>query len=309
MAYYGSGYSSGINQNFNPITSSPQAGAIPTAGGYYNAQSALPGPTVDSKGLQGANVADKIQTPALGSLLNGGQQGAINEQQRMSGLPDWANQFIQTNAGYQGNMGKNQSGMNNYSSGQLNDAYYSSAPTLGGIYSQYGSGFDPSKFTGLSSQDGSLMGLENGLSSHGYNLGNIGRYYQDQSQQNGAMKGVNYGFDPTFGITGSIGGLNFDVNRMQGLTPGTPFTNQNHDYGAAKDYQSWSRGPGASITNYLNSVSKYPVSGLNFDMVNNALLNNPNTRMGVYAGSGYDSIPEGISRMTDMTMPHYGRMM
>lgn len=212
MAYYGSGYSSGIGQNFNPIVSSPQAGAIPTSGGYYNAQASMPGPTADSKAMQGSNVADKIQTPALGSLLNGGGQGAINEQQKMAGLPSWASDYIQGRAGAQGNMGQNQLGQNNFSSGQLNDAYYSSAPTLGGIYSQYGSSFDPSKFIGLG--DGSLMGLEQSLGSQGYGLDNIGGYYQTMSQLNGPQAGVNYSFDPTLaGVMGSIGGLNFDVTR------------------------------------------------------------------------------------------------
>lgn len=223
--YYGTGYSQGVGQQLTPAQPSYQAG-IPMAGGqnqggFYAPQSA---PTSDSAASATASGADKIQTPAIGSLLKPGYGGAISESSNLANTPSWASQYINGLAG-QG-----------ASSGQMNDAYYQGAPTLGNIYNQYGSGFDPSKFTGLSGTDGSLSSLQSNLGKAGYGLDNIGGYYQNQSMGGSPVAGVNYNFDPTFGLRGSIGGLDFDVGRL-------PFNNMSDQSQPGSDNQaSWLAG-------------------------------------------------------------------
>lgn len=242
MAYYGSGYSQGVGGEVQQGARSYQSGIPTTAPGFYLPQSA---PTVDSEKLAGQNAADKINPPVLGSLMKGNSAGAISEQQNMAGVNPWASQYMRDLAG-QG-----------ASSGQMNDAYYNAAPTLGSIYDQYGSGFDPSKFTGLG--DGSLMGLQHSLNDQGYGLENIGGYYQNQSRNAGPQAGVAYNFDPTFGVRGSIGGLDFDVLRAPG------------NYDGVKDYMvsglGYSRNDGQRdwlnlAGDYLSAPgSEYPSNG------------------------------------------------
>lgn len=69
-------------------------------------------------------------------------------------------------------------------------------------YSQFAShGIDPTNYLGT-------------FNGGGYDPGDptsISRYFQQQSNRYGPQAGVNYSLDPSFGLVGSIGDLNFDA--------------------------------------------------------------------------------------------------
>lgn len=268
MSYYGSGYSQGVGGQLDPVDSSPQGAPIP---GNFFMPGTSSGQNLNSTQTAGVkSAADQLSPNPLLAAGTPNQAGHYESYQNALGsVPSWASQYITQNAdvmaGYDpaqinylqrnNTAAQNQAGyiMGNGnqaftpSSGQMNDAYMGTAPTLGALNKQYGSNFDPTQLTGL--WNGSLLGTQNTLQGQGYGLGNIGNYYQNNIL-NPYPNFDNNGYTPppgAFMINGTnlpqsdftsldasggkgvIGGVNFNVNA--GPTPsGRPNSTYNMNY-------------------------------------------------------------------------------
>lgn len=253
MSYYGSGYMQGVGGQMNPI----QPNVYGTQGQYnyptpslVSGFNALPsGPTPDSQISSGPSAADAINGNPLTNILKPQGYGAgVNPQTAQSGEPAWVSQYINDQAG------------KGADAGQMNDAFYNYAPTISNIGKQYGSAFDPSAF-GIG--NGSLSALQSTLGAQGYGLDNIGGYYQNQSQ-NGPVSGVNYQWDPNFGVTGSIGGLNFDVKGLPSAGSYIPNTNPWSQY-----FPNGGGPSGSQIQNAIAAGNETPWVNAGSGVVNN----------------------------------------